>query len=161
MYTTAITKQETATSCKSDLRRLMGEVIVERGRRKGSAKNPPSGKNGSSLFYVAGETATHKDERSRRRHEKMKQQIPQNDPQTADFGMTTHKERAAGLKAAATETTSKSMTKASGLKAPALHSTARRSGYRLLNSSAYRDEKVRSGGCGPAELLLAGRRASE
>src|SRR5271156_478481 len=38
MYTTAVTEQETATSCKSDLRRLMGGVIVERGGRKGPAK---------------------------------------------------------------------------------------------------------------------------
>jgi hypothetical protein len=32
----------------------------------------------------------------------------------AHFGMTIHKEKAAGLKAAATETTSKSMTEAGG-----------------------------------------------
>jgi hypothetical protein len=39
----------------------MGGVIVERGELKGSAKNPPSGTNGSLRRYVAGEPATHKE----------------------------------------------------------------------------------------------------
>jgi hypothetical protein len=40
----------------------MGEVIVERGEPECSVKNPPSGTDGSSKRYVAGEQVTHKDE---------------------------------------------------------------------------------------------------